>query len=243
MSTALDGGISLIEADIGGTLTSLRIVGSRIESVGAAPRREDRVVSLHGDRLLPGLVNAHDHLQFNNFSRTKFQDRYRNVAGWVADVSARRTSDPGLATANSTAVERRVLTGVVKNLLSGVTTVVHHDPWHAALTQSDLPVHVLREFGWSHSLGVSGESRVQREFRETPPHQPWIVHAAEGIDAGAADEFERLEALGCIADNSVLVHGLGLTRAQRARLIDARGTVIWCPSSNLFLFGRTLDPR
>jgi len=32
--------------------------------------------------------------------------------------------------------------GALKNLLAGVTTVAHHDPWHAAFDELEFPVGV-----------------------------------------------------------------------------------------------------
>jgi hypothetical protein len=114
-------------------------------------------------------------------------------------------------------------------------------------------VRVLRNFHWSHSLGMgvksSGTSAraygppVVESFAATPPHEPWIIHLAEGTDELAAAELARLDALGCLARNTVLVHAVGLREAD-VELIVARGAaVIWCPSSNLAILGRTLAPR
>src|SRR6266545_4780858 len=77
----------------------------------------------------------------------------------------------------------------------------------------------------------------------TPAHQPWIIHLAEGTDAISAAELSWLDHLGCLADNTVLVHGAGLTAADIERVIARHAAVIWCPSSNLSMLGRTLDPR
>jgi hypothetical protein len=38
----------------------------------------------------------------------------------------------------------------------------------------------------------------------TPRDRPFILHAAEGIDAGAAAELTTLEEWGCLRDNTVL---------------------------------------
>jgi cytosine/adenosine deaminase-related metal-dependent hydrolase len=76
-------------------------------------------------------------------------------------------------------------------------------------------------------------------YRSTPAAWPWIVHAAEGLNAEASNEFERLDALGCLMPNTLLVHGIALQQAQRERLLAAGAAVIWCPSSNLNLFGKT----
>ena len=64
---------------------------------------------------------------------------------------------------------------------------------------------------------------------------------AEGVDAEAGAEMARLEALGCIAENTLMVHGVALDRAGRRRLADAGAGLIWCPASNLRLFGKSAD--
>ncbi|HEX2010380.1 MAG TPA: amidohydrolase family protein, partial [Roseateles sp.] len=109
------------------------------------------------------------------------------------------------------------------------------------LTEDGFPVRVLSHCGWSHSLALDGADAVRRSYRQTPPDWPWIIHAAEGTDAQAAAEFEQLEALGCLRANTLLVHGLALGAAQRRRLVQAGAGLVWCPGSNLHLFGRTLD--
>ena len=80
---------------------------------------------------------------------------------------------------------------------------------------------------------------MRAAYRSTPSDTPWIIHAAEGVDAEAAAEFDRLEALGCVGSNTLLVHGVALDEARRARLAAAGAGLIWCPSSNLRLFGAT----
>jgi hypothetical protein len=39
--------------------------------------------------------------------------------------------------------EERLLIGGVKNLLSGVTTVAHHDPLYSCLQEATFPVRVV----------------------------------------------------------------------------------------------------
>ena len=219
--------------------TSLRVVDGRIASIGGSPQPGDRVVDLAGDRLLPGLINAHDHLQLNSFPPLDLPPRFRNVREWIAVVSERARSDAGFRAIVDAPRERRLLHGGLKNLLSGVTTVAHHDPLYPVLTDDAFPVRVVGRYGWSHSLGIDGDAQVRRAFEHTSTDVPWIVHAAEGVDDEAAAEFARLDALGCIAANTLLVHGVALGEAERTRLADAGGGLVWCPRSNLALFGRT----
>jgi cytosine/adenosine deaminase-related metal-dependent hydrolase len=84
---------------------------------------------------------------------------------------------------------------------------------------------------------------VRESFLATAMEQPWLIHLAEGTDEEAQSELARLDQLGCLAANSVLIHGVGLREQDIARIIAARAAVVWCPSSNLALLGKTLDPR
>src|SRR5262249_41594835 len=94
----------------------------------------------------------------------------------------------------------------------------------------------------SHPLPRYGPPVVM-SFAATPEQRPWIVHLAEGTDAVAAAELSRLDALGCLAANTVLVHGAGLSVADVERVVAGGAAVVWCPSSNLGMLGRTLNPR
>lgn len=236
-------GLTFINADIDGEASALRIVESRIDSVGAGPKPGDVVIDLHGDRLLPGLINAHDHLQLNSFGRLKYREHYTNVGDWVTDVAGHVQTDIALEACAAVPRDQRLLLGAVKNLLSGVTTVAHHDPLYEYLTGDAYPVSVVTRYGWSHSLPIDGEVRVCRSYQTTPVAWPWIIHAAEGLDDEAAAEFERLDALGCFADNTLIVHGVALDGAQRQRLVEVGAGLIWCPASNLHLFGKTADVK
>ncbi|MBV8854201.1 MAG: amidohydrolase family protein, partial [Sinobacteraceae bacterium] len=136
---------------------------------------------------------------------------------------------------------QRLFLGGIKNLLSGVTTVVHHDPLYPELLQPQFPVRVLEHYGWAHSLYLDGAGAVRNSYLATREVDPWIIHVAEGVSRDAAEEFDTLDALGCIGARTLLVHGVALDRAQRARLVQAGAGLIWCPSSNESLFGRTAE--
>jgi cytosine/adenosine deaminase-related metal-dependent hydrolase len=230
--------VLLCDAEIDGARRSLRIVAGRIESVDAQPAPGETVVDLHGDRLLPGLINAHDHLQLNNYPRLRFRERYANASEWIHDIDSRRHSDPALLAGAAVPRAARLLQGGLKNLLSGVTTVAHHDPGYEPLHAADFPVNVVREYGWSHSLHIDGAAAVAAACAATNANFPWIIHAGEGIDAAATQEFETLGALGCLRANTVIVHGIGFSRGQLERLARAGGALVWCPGSNDYLFGR-----
>lgn len=220
---------------------TIRVKGDRIDGVGVAPDKTDVVLDLEGSFVLPGLINAHDHLELNSQPRLKWRERYDNASGWFADFQPRFETDPDLAVTRPDTLAERLWIGGLKNLLSGVTTVCHHNPMHRALHKR-FPVRVITDFGYSHSLHIDGDA-VVRSHRSTPREWPWMIHAAEGFDRSAQDEIDTLDRLGCLASNTVLIHGVALCRAAADRVIDAGAGLVWCPSSNQFLFNRTADVR
>lgn len=227
--------VTLLTAD-GPIGQSLRIKSQRITAIDAPPERNDRVIDGHGGILIPGLINAHDHLELNTFKRLKYQDVYTHSLQWIEDIEARFDSDPNLTKPRAQPLADRLLVGAFKNFLSGVTTVCHHNPLHRPL-RYDYPIRVVKGYGFCHSL-FRGDN-LETSYGKTKADDPWIIHLAEGVDATAATEFEQLDQLGALGKNTVLVHGVGLTTDQRQALIERGGGLIWCPGSNQFLFGQT----
>ena len=220
---------------------TLRVKGERVDGVDVAPEPGDVVVDLNGAIALPGLVNAHDHLELNTLPRLKWRDRHLNVREWIADFQPRFDSDPRLTALGPENLCDRLWVGALKNLLSGVTTVCHHNPMHATLRRA-FPLRVVRRFTFSHSLQIDGTALAARHHA-TPEDQSWVVHAAEGVDAEAHAEVPMLHRLGCVDGRTVLVHGVGLCPETAAASIEAGAGLVWCPSSNDWLFGTTADVR
>ena len=136
--------------------------------------------------------------------------------------------------------ELRYWQGALKNSLCGATTVMHHDPAQPLFERRDFPVRPLRRYGWAHSLHWRYGPAVACSFERTPADVGWFIHLAEGIDDTAARELQQLQALNCLRANTVLVHAVALSEADVATVISHGAAVVWCPSSNLTILGRTL---
>lgn len=220
---------------------------SRILGVDEAPHAGDRVIDLDGAFVLPGLINAHDHLELNHYGRLKFRDRYENVSGWIDDMRPRLQQDLRIRDGRAHTLHDRLFIGGLKNLLAGVTTVAHHNPLYREL-RNGFPVRIVQPYGWAHSFdledrpaGARGEpgGGVAARYRATPPHVPFFLHLAEGLDRAAREELDRLDAAGCLGENAVLIHGVGIPPDDWPRVARRGAGLVWCPGSNLFLFGRT----
>ena len=192
-------------------------------------------LDLDGLEVLPGLINAHDHLEFALFPRLG-RRKYANATEWARDIY--HPCESPVREHLDIPKELRLLWGGLRNLASGVTTVSHHNPYESIFDE-DFPVRVVKEFGWAHSLAF--DSNIRARFDATPPGVPFIIHAGEGTDEDAADEIFRLDDLGVLDARTVLIHAVGFC-ANGWELIRQIGvSVIWCPRSNLFTLGRTLS--
>ena len=183
--------------------------------------------------VMPGLINAHDHLEFSLFPKMA-DPPYRNYIDWGTDI---HNKFPDLiAKHRAVPKELRLRWGGIRNLLCGVTTVSHHNPLWPELKRQDFPVRVVEEYGWGHSLALGGDLRAARSV--TPEGHPFIVHACEGVDPQSREELWGLARLGLLDANTVLVHGLAMDGKGIALMQRRRASLIVCPSSNRFLFGK-----
>ncbi|MDE1150340.1 MAG: hypothetical protein PW843_27650 [Azospirillaceae bacterium] len=170
----------------------------------------------------PGLVNSHDHLAFSCYPPMG-DPPYDDFLGWSRDVQA----DRALVTRiEAIPAPLRLQVGLLKNLLWGVTAVADHGG--AAI---DGPIRVLAPYQDLHSPELAAP------WRWLAGLGPAVAHLAEGVTADS-----RRRALAFLKGNLLHravagVHGVSLEGDDFRHL----AALVWCPASNLFLFGRTAD--
>lgn len=198
-----------------------------------------RRVDLSGWTIFPAWVNAHDHLELNHYPRTKPRDTYTNAHDWGEDVNALLPEEP-FRSLRRLPLRERLFVGGLKNLLSGALTVVQHGPAHRQLFRRAFPVHVFAPYGWAHSLHFETPIETQRRLAMTRPGTPWFIHLAEGTDSTAANEYTKLQAIGGVSERTIIVHGIGLSPADRQHARDNLRGIVTCPSTNRYLLNAVL---
>jgi cytosine/adenosine deaminase-related metal-dependent hydrolase len=221
--------LSITNVQIDGKLGSIRLHQGRITHLGQIdPVLSEKQMDGEGHWLLPGLINAHDHLGLDLLPHLG-NPPYPNNEAWGKEVYQPERSP--IREVWQLSYRERLLWGAYRNLLSGVTTVQHHDRGHRQL--GSLPIRVPA-YRWCHRPG----SKL-RGWYGWARHAPFFVHAAEGTDEASYREIAQLHQQGKLGPKTVLIHGIAL-RPEDIELLAETGTgLVWCPSSNQFLYGQT----
>lgn len=208
------------------------VSGDRLADPGEI---DGRSFSLGSAEVRPGLANAHDHLTLNHYPRLG-NPPYTDLYEWADDVQRNFVRE--VEKGRLCPLEDALRFGIVKNLVGGVARVVHHDPWHPVLDE-ELPVRVERVRAL-HSLGLEPDlDEARKRERKAAGDRPLCMHLAEGIDERAAAEVAEAARLGLLGDDFLAVHLVGVDAGGIGHLETSGSAFVWCPGSNLHLYGRT----
>ena len=161
---------------------------------------------------------------------------YVSAYAWAEDIAG-AMDDPRARQALAVPLVDRLWLGGLRNLLSGVTAVAHHGAYHRSLGRPDFPVRVLAKYDFALSPGLTPQLR--KAYRTSDRRIPWLVHAAEGVDARCRGEVRLLAEANVLRQNTVIIHGIGIAPEDVSLIAAARSAVVWCPESNRRLYGAT----
>jgi len=208
---------------------SIAVTGTKITNIAAASDSADTgKISLDNALVFPGLINSHDHLDFNLFPR--FGNKtYSNYTEWGKHIHKSYKSE--IDAVLKVPVALRSEWGVFKNLLCGVTTVVNHGEPSGLKeellsifeeTQCLHSVHFQK--GWKFKLNSPFGAKI-----------PVNIHVGEGDDWLAFKEIDQLTNWNFFKRKLIGVHGVAMSESQ-AKKFEA---LVWCPESNFYLLDKT----
>jgi cytosine/adenosine deaminase-related metal-dependent hydrolase len=176
---------------------------------------------------IPGLINSHDHLDFNCFP-VYSEKIYSNYTEWGRHIHEEfRVQIEGILKIPQ---YLRAAWGMYKNLLAGVTTVVNHGIF---LRIQNPLIHIYQESQNIHSVHFekNWKWKLNNPLYKT---KDCVIHTGEGRDEQSSVEIDKLTRYNFLKRNLVGVHGVAMNDAQ-ARNFKA---LIWCPESNRVLLNR-----
>lgn len=215
--------------------SAIKIADGSIENIfhsdgGYKSTVNDLSIRFENAVAFPGLINSHDHLEFNLFPKLGHKT-YRDYIEWGEDIH--QTHKSLIGKIKNIPYGLRYLYGLYKNLIVGVTTVVHHG--NGAVFQFDNLPDVHAGYNYLHSTRLQKKWRLKLNllFRESPV----LIHTGEGTNDESSGEITDLLKWNLFGRNLIGIHGISLNENQSKKF----KAIVWCPDSNLFLYNKTAD--
>lgn len=197
-------------------------------------------------------INAHDHLISNWFPRSGERGPYANSHIWVqenkqSDSFLERNKiwindgDFDLTTGKA---KQLALLGMYKNIFSGVHIVQDHIKQQKSEYYDYFDIHVIRNYSQCHSITLGnwwGGDSPEEEMKKSKGINPFIIHLSEGTDNTTKNEFNILLEKDLLHSNTLIIHGIALEKNDFQKIATEKASICWCPSSNMYLIGKTLD--
>ncbi len=154
------------------------IAAGRIAAIGPRSTHSPPSLDLGDVAIVPGLVNAHTHLEFSSLS-SPLGSPCMALPEWLAEVLSARGREADVAAAIGRGLEESAAAGVT--MLGEIAT----NPWPATLSRPPMPIVMFRELiGLSEerataALGIAKEHLGAAATFVEPglsPHAPYTVH-------------------------------------------------------------------
>ena len=176
----------------------------------------------------PGLINSHDHLDFNLFPLLGNQI-YRNYAEWGRDIHEKNKE--AISAVLKVPRELRTQWGLYKNLLNGITTVINHGE------RLEITNDIITVFQDCYSLhSIQFEKDWKYKLNQVFSGEwPYVIHIGEGTDTLSKKEIRTFIKWNFLKKKVIAVHAVSMNEKQAENFL----AVVWCPASNYFLLNAT----
>lgn len=202
----------------------------------------------------PGLINTHDHLTYaQNLPHVDVSGvRYDHRHEWRVGANGK----PKIPSTGSATTDQ-VLWGELRFVMGGATSTVGAGGGIGLLRNLDNPSNeeglsqppvAADTFPLGDSDGLMlttgcGYPAITKasSLAADDSYEP---HIAEGVSVAAHNEFVCTSSFAqggqdLMTDKTALIHGVGLSAPDYARLSQVHGSLVWSPRSNLALYGNT----
>ncbi|OCX50229.1 hypothetical protein BEL04_23245 [Mucilaginibacter sp. PPCGB 2223] len=212
----------------GDAMVSIGISGGEIISVSQEPAAAG--FTFKNAVVFPGLINSHDHLDFNLFPQLGNRI-YRNYVEWSEYIHDNYKAE--IDAVLNIPKHLRTQWGIYKNLLCGITTVVNHGE---RLQTNDPLITVFDRCQSLHSVALEKNWKL-RINNPLKAKVPAVIHVGEGSDIHAFIEINTLVRWALFNRDLVAVHGVAMKPSQAGSF----KALVWCPASNYYLLNKTAD--
>ncbi|MEO6490960.1 MAG: amidohydrolase family protein [Ferruginibacter sp.] len=178
----------------------------------------------------PGLINSHDHLDFNCFSPLG-KRIYSNYTEWGNYIHKEYKQD--INSVLRIPIDLRATWGMYKNLLCGITTVINHGP---VLEIKDPLISIRQDFQNLHSVKFE-KGWIWKLNNLWLRKKRCIIHTGEGSDIQSSEEIDKLLKWNLFRRPLIGIHGVAMNEEQAKKFV----ALVWCPESNKVLLNKSAN--
>ncbi|MDB4940530.1 MAG: repeat domain protein [Labilithrix sp.] len=221
------------------------------------------VVECKNAVISPGLINPHDHISFANTPPLPHgTERYEHRHDWRKGLEGhKKLTTAGTAPANA------IIAAELRFLMSGTTTTAGAGGKAGLIRDVDSSPAMLEgmkiklvdsetfplgdstppnPFPPAPGTGCAPYSASRRTAASVTPLDGFLPHIAEGVNEAAHREFacqsdpaDPTHML--LAKQTAIIHGVGLSAPDVAKLHPTQTGLVWSPRSNVDLYGNTAE--
>lgn len=244
---ALSGVVLLPEGPEAGLVVYSQNSGE-ITCVGADCDTTDADVVCTDGVISPGLINTHDHMQYNVLYPWRDHGLYNSRYEWQSDGDywdyreAYDDIEDDYVCEIMKWAELRVLVGggtagVGSSGGSCIELLIRN-------LDEDEDSHQLPGFDLAYSSGKptyfdNGDGDAYRDDLDDGSLSAALSHVAEGVGGSVSFEVDHMFDVGMTGPGQVFVHATDATTEQLARMAETGTGLIWSPQSNLELYAQT----
>lgn len=199
--------------------------------------------------IAPGLVDAHNHPQYNWLPPWTPPRLFQNSDQWQSVPEYRAITQP-LRDNEGTYTCEMVKWGELRSLFAGTTTL-QGAPNRVCVTRT-----LVRDIEYGadfegvdrhrpNTLGIATVNAMDavdlRADMDSGALTAYILHLGEGINESSRREFDLMLQRNLLAGPMVIIHGTALGRPEFDLVGRAGAKLVWSPRSNVILYGRTTD--
>ena len=246
-TVALSGVVLAPDGPIAGLVVYARSTG-QISCVGDCPTTGAEVICTEGI-ISPGLIDAHNHLQYNSLPPWQVDPEFTDRYDWQSDgrYYDYRTAFDVVASDYKCEIMKWA---ELRELVHGTTSAVGSSGGDCIdVLIRDLDAGSSAHFISGYDIEYSSSNVTDSvnatdgasyaEDLASGSLDAVLMHVAEGKDGSVRDEIDHMFDAGMTGPGQVYVHTTDASTEQLARMaLDGTG-IVWSPRSNLALYGTT----
>ncbi len=220
--------------------------------------------------VFPGLIDPHQHADYNHMPVFKHSRKYDNRNTWrnheslyddfkiphrpfgstntSNQILAQRYAEMRIAFSGATSMSGTAgallgnagIAGWIRNVDSSSSTASGLSGGIYADPDTDTIVVRTTDGSIDSAATSSHVGPIIAKFGNAS-YRAFLPHIAEGIDVNARAEFDEADKLGVIAGKTAVIHCTGCSTQQLRKMALAKTDLIWSPRSNLDLYGITAN--